>query len=100
MWSCTSTVFGTLVSRTSGPIILGPELEELEGLRLEFSDLRIWASDSAAIVTRQYALRATVKGRPIDAKGNETMGWVYRDGGWKIAHLHYSHPCPCPPAGN
>jgi len=79
---------------------LGPELEELEGLRLEFSDLRIWASDSAAIVTRQYALRATVKGRPIDAKGNETMGWVYRDGGWKIAHLHYSHPCPCPPAGN
>lgn len=78
---------------------LGPELQELEGLRLEFSDLRLWASDSAAIVTRQYTIRATMKGRPIDAKGNETMGWVYRDGGWKIAHLHYSHACPRAAAG-
>lgn len=55
-------------------------------------------SDSAAIVTRQCAIRGTIsgtiKGNPNDAKGNETMGWVYRDGGWKIAHLHYSHPRP------
>lgn len=78
---------------------LGPEIMELEGLRLHFSDLRVWASDSTAIVTRQYAIHATLNGRPIDAKGNETMGWVYRDGRWKIAHIHYSHACPRPAAG-
>lgn len=78
---------------------LGPEIMELEGLRLDFSDLRIWASDSAAIVTRQYAIRATMNGRPIDAKGNETMGWVFRDGTWKVAHIHYSHACPRPATG-
>ena len=78
---------------------LGPEIMELDGLRLDFSDLRIWASDSTAIVTRQYAIRATLSGRPIDAKGNETMGWVYRNGAWKVAHIHYSHACPRPPAG-
>ena len=78
---------------------LGPEIMELEGLRLDFSDLHVWASDSTAIVTRQYAIRATLSGRPIDAKGNETMGWVYRNGAWKVAHIHYSHACPRPAAG-
>lgn len=78
---------------------LGPEIMELEGLRVDFSDLRVWASDSTAIVSRQYAIRASMGGRPIDAKGNETMGWVHRGGNWKIVHIHYSHACPRPRAG-
>ncbi len=75
---------------------LRPEVQAFEGMQADFTEQRIWASDSTAIVTRQYAIRATMNGRPIDARGNETMGWVLRHGEWKVVHIHYSHPCPRP----
>jgi len=75
---------------------LRPEVEAFEDTRGEFTDLRVWLSQGVGLITRQYSIQATMRGRPIDARGNETMGWVYRDGGWKVVHIHYSHPCPRP----
>lgn len=79
---------------------LMPEVSAFEGTRAEFTDVRVWATPDLALVTRQYAITATMKGRPIDARGNETMTWARRDGTWKVVHIHYSHPCARPPAGS
>lgn len=78
---------------------LRPEVEAFQDTKAEFTDQRIWVSGGVALVTRQYAIKATMNGRPIDARGNETMGWALRDGEWKVVHIHYSHPCPRPSAG-
>ena len=75
---------------------LRPEVSAFEGTKADFTDLRVWASDELALVTRNYAITATMNGRAIDARGNETMGWALRDGAWKVIHIHYSHPCPRP----
>jgi ketosteroid isomerase-like protein len=75
---------------------LKPEVSAFEGTKAEFSDVRVWATSEMALVTRLYAITATMNGRVIDAKGNETMTWVRRDGAWKVVHIHYSHPCPRP----
>ena len=76
---------------------LRPEVEAFEGTKAEFTDVRVWAAQDMALVTRQYAITATMNGRPIDARGNETMVWTERDGSWRVTHIHYSHPCPRPP---
>ena len=73
---------------------LRPEVTEFENATAEFSDIRVSATAEMALVLRQYRIQATMKGRPIDARGNETMVWVKREGAWKVAHIHYSHPCP------
>ena len=78
---------------------LKPEIQGFQFLNAEFADVRVWVAGDVAIVTRQYSIQATMNGRPIDARGNETMGWVKRDGAWKVVHLHYSHPCQRSPAG-
>jgi len=77
---------------------LAPEVQAFLDAKAEFTDMRVWTAGDIALVTRQYAIQATMNGRPIDARGNETMGWARRDGEWKLIHIHYSHPCPRPPA--
>jgi len=78
---------------------LRPEVEAFEDPRGEFTDVRIWTAGAMALVTRQYRIQAVMRGRPIDARGNETMVWSRREGAWRVVHIHYSHPCPRPPAG-
>ncbi|MGH7751773.1 MAG: nuclear transport factor 2 family protein [Gemmatimonadales bacterium] len=78
---------------------LRPEVAGFQDMKADFTDMRVWVSGGIALVTRQYAITATMNGRPIDARGNETMGWALRDGQWKVVHIHYSHPCPRP-SGN
>jgi uncharacterized protein (TIGR02246 family) len=75
---------------------LRPEVEAFENTKAEFTDVKVWAVQDMALVTRQYAITATMQGRPIDARGNETMVWTRRDGAWRVTHIHYSHPCPRP----
>ena len=75
---------------------LKPEVTAFENMRAAFTDVRVSATPDMALVTRQYSIQATMNGKPIDAKGNETMVWVRRDGPWRVAHIHYSHPCPRP----
>lgn len=75
---------------------LRPEVAAFEGTKADFTDMKVWVSNDLALVTRQYAITATMNGRAIDARGNETMGWALRDGAWKVVHIHYSHPCPRP----
>lgn len=78
---------------------LRPEVEAFRDTKAEFTDVRVWVAGDVALVTRQYSIQATMNGRPIDARGNETMGWVRRNGEWRVVHIHYSHPCPKPGAG-
>ena len=79
---------------------LRPEVEEFESATATFTNVRISATPEMAVVTREYAIKATMKGKPIDARGNETMVWVRRNGRWVVAHIHYSHPCARPAAGS
>ena len=75
---------------------LKPEVEAFQQTKAAFTDERVWVDGSVALVTRQYSIQAVMNGRPIDARGNETMGWIRRAGEWKVVHIHYSHPCPRP----
>jgi len=77
---------------------LKPEITEFQDLELDFSDVRITAGPDLALVTRQYRVRGKLGERAIDATGNETMVWKLVGGDWKVVHIHYSHPCPRPPA--
>ncbi|HJQ20266.1 MAG TPA: nuclear transport factor 2 family protein [Gemmatimonadaceae bacterium] len=72
---------------------LRPEVEELDNAKASYTHERIWVAGDVAVVTRQYSIQATMQGKPIDARGNETMGWMRRDGVWRVVHIHYSHPC-------
>ncbi len=79
---------------------LRPEVAAFENTAAHFTNVRVTAAGDMALVTREYSIQATMKGKPVDAKGNETMVWVRRDSRWLVAHIHYSHPCPRPvPAG-
>ncbi|MCI0486587.1 MAG: nuclear transport factor 2 family protein [Blastocatellia bacterium] len=75
---------------------LKPEILEFEDMKAEFSDVRITPGADLALVTRQYKIQGKFRGRDITATGNETMVWKKVGGEWKIAHIHYSHPCPRP----
>ena len=76
---------------------LKPEILEFENLTLEFSAIRLTVSADLALVTRQYKLQGRFRGREIDASGNETMVWKKIGTEWRVAHIHYSHPCPKAP---
>jgi ketosteroid isomerase-like protein len=75
---------------------LRPEVEAFKDTKAAFTDVRVWVDGDVALVTRQYSIQATMNGRPVDAHGNETMGWRRRRGTWQVVHIHYSHPCPRP----
>jgi ketosteroid isomerase-like protein len=75
---------------------LRPEVEAFQGTKAAFTDVRVWVDGDIALVTRQYSIQATMNGRPVDARGNETMGWRRSRGPWQVVHIHYSHPCPRP----
>jgi ketosteroid isomerase-like protein len=75
---------------------LEPEILEFEDMKLELSDVRITPGVDLALVTRAYKLEGNYQGKPIKASGNETMVWKKVEAEWKIAHIHYSHPCPKP----
>ena len=75
---------------------LEPEILQFEDMKLELSDVRITPGADLALVTRAYKLEGNYKGKPINASGNETMVWKKVGAEWRIAHIHYSHPCPKP----
>lgn len=75
---------------------LKPEIIEFEDLKAEFTDVRITSGKEMALVTRQYKIQGKMRGKEITAAGNETMVWKKVGKVWKLAHIHYSHPCPRP----
>ena len=75
---------------------LRPEVEGFKKTKATFTDVRVWVDGDVALVTRQYSIQATMNGKPIDARGNETMGWRRTGNDWQVVHIHYSHPCPRP----
>lgn len=72
---------------------LKPEILEVE-LQLSFSDLRVTASSTLALITRQYRVTGTFEGQAVDSTGNEKQVWKLAGGQWKIIHIHYSQACP------
>lgn len=77
---------------------LKPEITEFEDLKVEFTDVRITPGTGLALLTRRYKVQGKLRGRDINASGNETMVWKKVGPDWKIAHIHYSHACPRPSA--
>ncbi|MBL8202731.1 MAG: nuclear transport factor 2 family protein [Blastocatellia bacterium] len=77
---------------------LKPEIIEFEDLKAEFTDVRTTSGKEMALVTRQYKIQGKMRGKEITAAGNETMVWKKVGKEWKLAHIHYSHPCPRPAA--
>lgn len=77
---------------------LRPEVDAFMNTKATFTNVRVMADSNMALVTREYDIRATVKGKPITAAGNETMVWVRQNSRWVVKHIHYSHPCARPPA--
>jgi len=77
---------------------LKPEISGFEDMKAEFTDVRITPGADLALVTRRYKIEGKLQGRDIAAAGNETMVWKKVGSEWKIAHIHYSHPCPRPAA--
>jgi ketosteroid isomerase-like protein len=75
---------------------LKPEITEFEDVKAEFTDVRITSGKEMALVTRQYKIQGKMRGKEITAAGNETMVWKKVGKVWKLAHIHYSHPCPRP----
>jgi ketosteroid isomerase-like protein len=76
-----------------------PELTDFINPKATFTNVRITAAGDVGVVTREYSIVATMKGNPIDARGNETMMWVKRNGRWLVSHIHYSHVCKTPTPG-
>ena len=76
---------------------LKPEIVEFEDMKMEFNDVRLDSSTDFGVLTRQYSLKGKLRGREINAKGNETLVWKRAGTEWKIVHIHYSHACPRPP---
>ena len=77
---------------------LRPEVDAFMNTKATFTNVRVVADSNMALVTREYDIRATVKGKRITAAGNETMVWVRQNSRWVVKHIHYSHPCARPPA--
>ena len=77
---------------------LRPDVEEFDSATATFTNSRITANAHMALVTREYSIRATVKGKAIEAAENETVVWVRRNSRWVVRHIHDSHPCARPPA--
>ena len=84
---------------------LGPELEELQGLRFSHFNVMVHPlgrDGRAAYVTAEYRLKARVGEREVDSAGLETLVLVRDDkgGAWKIRHSHTSsrpRPAASPP---
>ena len=75
---------------------LKPEILEFQGMQTEVSDVRITPGMDLALITRQYKIQGKFQGREINAGGNKTIVWKKLGPDWKVAHMHYSHPCPRP----
>ena len=73
---------------------LRPEIQAFENIQAEFTGMKITPGSDMALVTRQYKIQGRVRGKDTTAAGNETMVWKNVGGQWKLAHIHYSHPCP------
>ena len=73
---------------------LKPEILAFQDLTAEFSDVKITPTENMALVTRQYKIQGKMNDKEITAAGNETMVWKKVGSDWKLAHIHYSHPCP------
>ena len=78
---------------------LGPELRQFANLQFQHSNpvVRSLGPDSA-YVTSDYALKAKIGEREVDAQGLETLVLVREGTAWKIRHSHTSGRPRRPPA--
>lgn len=72
---------------------LGPELKAFENLQFSTTNVivHLLSAGRSAYVTAEYAIKARMKGREIDAGGLQTLVLIMgADGTWKIRHSHTS----------
>ncbi|MFO7983649.1 MAG: HupE/UreJ family protein [Desulfuromonadales bacterium] len=71
---------------------LGPDLQSFQQLAAEYSNVQVQHINGTAIRTRYFSVKGKLPTRLFMAKGYETQNWVYRDGKWKLVHMHWSFP--------
>jgi hypothetical protein len=69
---------------------LKPELEEMQNMKYQLTDIKTRVSGNTAWATFKYALSADVKERHVDANGLGTAVLEKRGNDWKIVHWHTS----------
>jgi ketosteroid isomerase-like protein len=71
---------------------LEPELRTFQEMTANFTDVRVLESEGMALITRQFSIRGKRQDRPFSIRGSETQGWIMREGGWRLTHIHLSFP--------
>jgi len=71
---------------------LGPDLRAFTQMQASFSATRVKEFGGTAIRTRNFTVKGRLPERLFLAKGLETQNWVYRNGAWRLAHMHWSFP--------
>jgi ketosteroid isomerase-like protein len=51
---------------------------------------QLTVSGGMALYTREYRMRGTWRGKPVDSTGTETLVLLRTDQGWRIRHIHWS----------
>lgn len=69
---------------------LGPDLQAFLQMQASFSATRIREIGATAIRTRDFSVKARLPERLLLVKGLETQNWIYRDGAWRLVHMHWS----------
>ena len=79
---------------------IGPELKSFENLQFGHSNTKVSVlpGGQSAYATSEYAIKAKMRERDLNARGLETLVLVKgADGSWKIRHSHTSsRPAPRP----
>ncbi len=72
---------------------LKPELAGMKLAAYERTNLRVVLGGDMALVTLEFRIAGSYKGRPFDSTGLESVVLRRKDGTWRIVHVHSSaHP--------
>lgn len=71
---------------------LGPDLLAFQQMAVNYTDVRVQNLGRSAVRTRFYTVKGKLPDRFFLAQGYETQNWTYKNGEWKLVHMHWSFP--------
>ena len=71
---------------------LGPDLQAFQQMTADYKDVHVQSIGNSAVRTRFFTVKGTLPNRYFLAKGFETQNWAYKNGKWKLVHMHWSFP--------
>jgi len=71
---------------------LGPDLQAFQQMAVNYTDVRVQHLGGSAVRTRFYTVKGKLPDRFFLAQGYETQNWAYKNGEWKLVHMHWSFP--------